>query len=447
MQNKLFLVDTGRFYQSAKIAGQKGHDSGRPHHTYRRRTILTVAAVQEFVCAKYYHGNEGVIPDEDRCKIDAVQSEVAFINGWKDVFEMLPAIVLAVPYGALADRIGRKVFLLAIVGIAMNDFWMRIVFWFPDFFGVRALSTLSSISHVTVADVCPSDQRTTAFSQLQFAMMAAQFVFVSIGGVLVSVNPWIPMLISSVVTFMGFAGACLFLPETRPPTTTAERELPPQPRNGDEHGGAVSDHRRRSARWVAANGRLVVVLMAFFPATLDQQAGGSLLLHYAAKRFNWTMGSASFLISLGAGINLVVHAISIPSLLSYLLRHLTLHEIVKDKRIAQVSGAFLVAGVMTMFAPSFLTSMGLALTVPTRSIVTSLVAKGHLAALYTISVLVYGGMLAGGPVLASAFHWGLRIGGLWQGLPYLVICVCFAVALPTLSSAPSRGKDTAIGIE
>lgn len=40
----------------------------------------------------------------------------------------LAAIILAVPYGALADRIGRKkIFLLAIVGIGMNDLWMRMI--------------------------------------------------------------------------------------------------------------------------------------------------------------------------------------------------------------------------------------------------------------------------------------------------------------------------------
>lgn len=45
-----------------------------------------------------------------------------------DALTELPAIILAVPYGALADRIGRKrVFLLAIVGIGMNDLWMRMV--------------------------------------------------------------------------------------------------------------------------------------------------------------------------------------------------------------------------------------------------------------------------------------------------------------------------------
>lgn len=38
------------------------------------------------------------------------------------------AIILAVPFGTLADRIERiKVFLLAVVGIGMDDLWVRLV--------------------------------------------------------------------------------------------------------------------------------------------------------------------------------------------------------------------------------------------------------------------------------------------------------------------------------
>jgi hypothetical protein len=45
-----------------------------------------------------------------------------------DALTELSAIILAVPYGTLADRIGRKkIFLLAIVGIGMNDLWMRMI--------------------------------------------------------------------------------------------------------------------------------------------------------------------------------------------------------------------------------------------------------------------------------------------------------------------------------
>ncbi|KAK1752305.1 major facilitator superfamily domain-containing protein [Echria macrotheca] len=479
-----------------------------------RRTILAVVSVQvilyigsfvslaaqlaileDIVCKKYYEERLPTfnVSGEDRCKADAVQSEVAFINGWKDVFEILPAIALAVPYGALADRIGRKkVFLLAIIGIALNDLWIRVVFWFHDLFPVRAVwlsgvwqaigagaATLSSLSHVMVADVCPSDQRTTAFSYLQSATMVAQFLFVPIGGSLIPIDPWIPMFISTAATALGFLGALFFIPETIPPTalgnhnrvvdteTSVEEESSGRIRNPDsvkanspEIWKAVKSTTKTTARWVFAHGKLVLVLTCFFMCSIGQQAGGSLFLQYASKRLDWSLGKASFFISLGAGINLVVHAIGIPALSSFMLWRLNLHEILKDKRIAQISGLFLVLGTGTTFAAGswaslaagqVLTSLGLAFVVPARSIVTSMVPKKHLAALYTaISVLLYGGMLTGAPLLAAAFHWGLRIGGLWLGMPFFLACVCFSLASLAVSSAPSNidaGHDVVSEVE
>ncbi|UKZ80162.1 hypothetical protein TrVFT333_007919 [Trichoderma virens FT-333] len=382
------------------LRSQDGHDSApQPESSIApsaRRTILVVAAIQivlnigsyvsfaaqlailqDIVCKGYYEQGPPLSGDDDRCKVDAVQSEVAFINGWKDVFEMLPAIILAVPYGALADRIGRKkIFLLAIVGIGMNDLWMRMIFWFSNVFPVRAVwfgglwqmigagaASLSSISHVMVADVCPSDQRTTAFSQLQSAIMIAQFIFVPIGGTMVSINPWIPMLISSGVTALGFLGALIFLPETLPPaecdagiTSVTNNHHDNQPTStGAKYGfhirwtNLVASSAAKMT-WARQNARLVVVLVCFFSCSIGQQASGSLLLQYASKRLNWSLGKASYLVSLGAGINLIVHAIGIPGLSTLLLWHLKLHEIAKDKRIAQISGFFLVLGTSIIFA-------------------------------------------------------------------------------------------------
>lgn len=83
------------------------------------RTILTVAAVQvllnvgsfvslaaqlaileDIVCEEYYRNRPSYGAD-NRCKVDAVQTEVAFINGWKDVFEILPGTVRASVYNSL----------------------------------------------------------------------------------------------------------------------------------------------------------------------------------------------------------------------------------------------------------------------------------------------------------------------------------------------------------
>ena len=53
------------------------------------------AILEDIVCEKYYashpdDGSEFFSDPESKCKIEPIQSEVAFINGWKDTFEAAP---------------------------------------------------------------------------------------------------------------------------------------------------------------------------------------------------------------------------------------------------------------------------------------------------------------------------------------------------------------------
>lgn len=141
-------------------------------------------------------------------------------------------------------------------------------------------------------------------------MMIAQFLFVPIGGTLVSVNPWIPMFFSSAATVLGFLSALIFLPETLPPTRSgihngATPEVHRDPSAGHTPDVATAKHDLphhwqsfRSAlvrvrQWVRGNARLVLVLTCFFLCSVGQQAGGSLLLQYASKRLDWSLGKVS----------------------------------------------------------------------------------------------------------------------------------------------------------
>lgn len=51
-----------------------------------------LAILEDIVCQQYYSNGGVAAPPAaaDRCKIEPVQSEMAFINGWKDVAETLP---------------------------------------------------------------------------------------------------------------------------------------------------------------------------------------------------------------------------------------------------------------------------------------------------------------------------------------------------------------------
>lgn len=86
---------------------------------------------EDILCRQYYAAHPTPL-FEQNCKIVPVQSELARINGWKDTFDAVPSILVAVPYGALADRIGRKpCLLLSLVGVLISEVWTRLVCEFP----------------------------------------------------------------------------------------------------------------------------------------------------------------------------------------------------------------------------------------------------------------------------------------------------------------------------
>lgn len=107
---------------------------------------------EEIICRQYYTTIGALSAhdqlDRERCKIEPVQSELALINGWTDTFQTIPGkapveilrrlirityrfpigLLLALPHGALADRIGRKpILLLGMTGCILGECWTRIV--------------------------------------------------------------------------------------------------------------------------------------------------------------------------------------------------------------------------------------------------------------------------------------------------------------------------------
>lgn len=147
----------------------------------------------------------------------------------------------------------------------------------------------------------------------------------------------------------------------------------------------------------------------------------------------------------------------IPTTSSFLRRALNLHEAAKDKFIAQISGSclsigsgliFLAASGTYLVIGQLLVSLGSAFGVLAKSVVTSMVEQKHLATIFTtISVLSSLGSLIGAPLLAYTFKQGLKLGGIWIGLPFLVATGCFMLALLAISLASTNSKeDTANGV-
>jgi hypothetical protein len=89
---------------------------------------------ESIVCRDYYRvhdpgmiGDDGNVP-ERYCKINEIQGEIAMLKGFQTLFENLPGVFLAIPFGILADRVGRKMVLsLILVGLALEPVWVLFV--------------------------------------------------------------------------------------------------------------------------------------------------------------------------------------------------------------------------------------------------------------------------------------------------------------------------------
>lgn len=89
-----------------------------------------VRLFESVICTDHYLredpslvGRDGSV-QEHFCKVDAVQDKLAMILGWQYTFDSIPAILLAVPYGYLADKYGRKwITTLSLMGYALSWVW------------------------------------------------------------------------------------------------------------------------------------------------------------------------------------------------------------------------------------------------------------------------------------------------------------------------------------
>ncbi|KAK9435634.1 Major facilitator superfamily domain, general substrate transporter [Metarhizium brunneum] len=436
------------------------------------------AILQDIVCKQYYDGVDSLagtthVQDKDRCGVVPVQSEVAYVIGWEAAIENIPNMLLAVPFGALADKVGRKrILLVALFGMFMNDAWIRLVYWFPDVFPVRAVwiaglwqaigsgaATLSSVTHALVAEACPEEQRTSAFSQIRSAKLLSQLIFVPIGGALISTNPWVPMFVSTGFMISGFTAAVILVPGDWPsePAHSIERQGLLQDESAGVHSKAqwfswtgIRSSTSHIADLTASNSRLVPLVLSFFVFQLGEQAGLTLLLQYAAKRLDWTLSKASFLISVRAGVNMSALVVLVPAVSAILLTTYHFSVMQKDKCIAQASGLLLVLGCLVVFQATsaismvgglVLISVGDVFAIPVRSLATGLVDSTHLGVLYTvIEVMTQSGLFIGQPMLAETFQWGLKLGRFWIGMPFLFAAAFFTLALIAVSTVPSRRK-------
>lgn len=164
----------------------------------------------------------------DQCKAQAVQKELALVRGFQQLVPLFAGLLCTVPYGLLAERIGRKrVLILSGAGVFAALSWvLAVCYW--RFASIRWVwssgaflfigggdAVTSSVMHVMVTDAADQAERAQIFLYLHAADAISGFFGPAISAALMEKGyTWTVLLLAESVLFSGTFLLTRFIPET-----------------------------------------------------------------------------------------------------------------------------------------------------------------------------------------------------------------------------------------
>ncbi|KAK2060723.1 MFS general substrate transporter [Colletotrichum caudatum] len=436
--------------------------------------------IEDHICHQHYRLRpEEQIP-EMRCKVDEVQRDLAWLNGWLALVGAVVNMTVAVPYGVLSDRIGRKAgMLLAYAGTLGSLLWGPFVLArFPEasiylllagifFFLVGGgVVVVFNNLYAMAADVSTAADRASNFVMLSVGAVSGGLLGPLTAGVMMERHgPWAPVrlmfLVVPVVLLL-----MMLLPETlRGGGGGRSAGSPPRKRPG--LGAAVGEalgnglHELRELASILRDRNVVLCLAPSLVQAPIAASHGQTLPQYISKYFGWTLAQTTFLLSpLGLGHLAVL--LALPRLSRIIVDprgRLRRTSCGKDALLARASYLMIAAGALIggLSRDVFVFAAGLAVATfgsasfpISRALITGFVDPEHTSRLYALTSMADTlGSPLGGPVLAWAFSVGLEKKGGWKGLPwfYVFFLATGAWAALMLVREPRRNDAIRLGSE
>lgn len=392
-------------------------------------------------------------------------------------------MLCAIPYGILADRYGRRrAIRLTIPGFLINAAITYSVLWFSDVFPPRALwlaagswligggpTVMMAILWAMLADVTETSNRTIAFARIGVMSMAVGSLSRGASSGLMSLQPWIPMGVGSVILLSSLSLILLLRETCRPPSEKNKREVSyrPSPTLDEE---PVSSETRPSS-WLSRLSNYhtgarkifspylfifgkakILVLIAFLVYEFATKSSSLSVLQFMSTRLAMPLARANLIISLQPLVSIPILALLLPYISSTLLRHLSLQ--LKDIYLARMSLVCLAIGELAiglaqttgfLIFAIMLQGTGAGYPLILRSLLTSFVTPRETARLYTAMELLQSTVgLAATVFGTNIFPMGLELGGFWEGLPWILSSILLmppAAALWALRLPQDAGKD------
>ncbi|GAW13435.1 hypothetical protein ANO14919_028210 [Xylariales sp. No.14919] len=416
------------------------------------------------LCRAYYDSDHDV--DEQLCKVDSVQQDLAWIMGFFETLWIVGDFVMTIPLTFLSERYGRrKILLLNLIPRSFMLLWTLGVAYFEDYLPPRAAIAGASLSVLGVDTVFNSliyglaakiteDSITRAiyFSRMTALTSVVGFLSPAIAAAAMTIRLSLPFWLGIIFLLLALPTILLLPPDDRIPDDTTEAQRPlissPTLKAQASRVSLVASIVDRVHSLVSAVGttQLALLLLSMFLTSLAS-ADTKLLAQYISKRYHWTFASAGYLLSAKAIVNFILLTFVVPLFLttqgntSQSLSDSANARYARFCLVSSVIGAFAIgiSSVIWELVPSLLIyALGVPLSVFTLSLANSSAmwararrsesnAGNPQSHIFSIIMMVKTlGSLVGAPLMATLWYYGIQAS--FYGSPYIASSLVYLAA-------------------
>ncbi len=257
-------------------------------------------------------------------------------------------------------------------------------------------------------------------------------------------SPWVPLLIVLIVLPVG-TSIIFFIPETLKVKPASEDDTV---EGSQSFIASTKSHLEHTLAQLLESFAMLkspplAIILLTFLITMPTVLGKSqFFLQYFSKRFGWPLAKTGYLLSVRGIVSVFVLLVALPGVSKLLLSPRLPFQFTaakKDLFLAQASAiigmfGFLLLGgpnASTVFTGIIIATLGDGLAPLSRSLIPAFIDAQHTSRLYTLVGLVEAvGTMYAGPGLAWFFTKGMKLKGVWLGLPYFwVASLCALVAI------------------
>ncbi|KAI0160195.1 major facilitator superfamily domain-containing protein [Xylariaceae sp. FL1272] len=414
---------------------------------------------EDVLCRQYYnqtHSLDGPI-DEEMCKVDIIQSRLAYLFAIMAALNAGLSCLVALPWGIAADRIGRRaVFAIGVIGMSMATLWIMVVGWVSDSLSPKLIwlspifymlgggnPVLAAALQGMVTDVVPESKRSINLMRVHASSMMGNLVSPALASIMMkSVGPWPPLFLSFWMLLI--TGPMIYLaPESLKHTKQVD--------NAGDSGDSTLKRRlieslgelKNSATMFKSPSLVLIAILTMLHLAVVI-CTYQFMAQFVSKRYHIPLADTGY-VQTTYGIAYVgVAFLILPFVSSAVTSPRTPARMriaderrrdlafIKTSIVLALFGTFLLGVSPSLESFIFglvVLSLGGAADSYIRAVATLYIVPEQRSRLFTILGLVaIASDLWISPGLAALFSLGMRLGGVWIGLPYFgVSAICLVM--------------------